>query len=92
MTAPRDSVRQLEAKLWSWAVKLDELAGKAHQIAGEAGADLLRRVEDLSAKLALAQKRFNEFKAAGRENWERFRGGIEEAWDEFEAALKSEPR
>jgi len=82
------NVEKMEAQLKTWAVQIDGLTAKAEQAGEQAKIDFRQGIDDLKAKRAAAQIKVEEFKAAGSEKWEGFKGGIERAWGEIEVAFK----
>ena len=78
----------MEAELSRWREKLAELRAKTYAAGSEAKFDYRKRVDDMGAKYEAAEEKLGELKAAGSAKWEIFRGGIESAWSELEAAYR----
>ena len=81
-------VKKMEATLKRWSLKIDQLAAKT-QVAGvHAGFDAITYLDELKALHAVAQSRFNEFRAV--EDWRNVRMLIEmkSAMEELDAAFK----
>jgi hypothetical protein len=81
-------VGKMELELQRWGAKLDELMARADADGTGARIDYRRRLADMKTKYEAAQTRLDELKFAGIGKWEIFRGGIENAWDELEAAFR----
>jgi len=80
-------VGQMEAELRRWGEKLEDLIARADAGTG-AQIDYRRRLEDMKTKYETAQTKLDELKFAGSSRWETFRGGIEKAWNDLEAAFR----
>lgn len=79
---------KLEGQLKLWSSKLNELAAKAEVASQEAKIESRKRLDELKTKLAAAQAKLDEAKAAGASKWGAFRHGIENSWKELEGAFK----
>jgi hypothetical protein len=88
MESIQANIGKLETQLEQWGTKLDELVVRAEAAGAEAKDDSLKRLAELKTKHQAAQARLDEFKVAGAEKWETFKGGIENAWHEIETAFK----
>jgi len=66
----------MEAQLKLWDAKLDVLMARADVAGTQAKSDLRKRIDVVKAKRAVAQAKFDEFRAAGSENWDSFKAGI----------------
>jgi uncharacterized coiled-coil DUF342 family protein len=82
-------VEKMESQLKEWGKKIEELADKADNTGAQLKADYHKQLDEMKAKLSLAQAKFDEFKAAGSEKWDVFKSGIESAWKDFENAFKA---
>lgn len=83
------NVGKLEAQLTLWAVQIDDLAAKADKAGARATIEYRQSIDDLKIKRAMAQEKFDEFKAAGSGKWEEFKTDIEHAWSELAAAFSN---
>ena len=80
-------VGKLEAQLKVWGARIDRLAAAAGKAGVGARIELHQQIDDLKAKRAIAQARFDEFRAAGIATQARLETGLERAWDEIETAF-----
>lgn len=81
-------VGKMEAELRRWGAKLDELRARADAAGTGMRIDYRRRLDDMKMKYETAQMRLDELKFAGSSRFDAFQGGIEEAWNELEAAFR----
>jgi hypothetical protein len=81
-------VSKLEEQLELWAAKLNEVAARARVVGQQANIDSRRQLGELKTRLASAQSKLDEAKAAGSEKWDTFRHGVEHTWQELEGAFK----
>src|SRR5438477_11715735 len=88
METAESQVGKMEAELRRWGAKLDELIRKADAVGTGAKMDYRERLEDMKDKYEAARERLDELKVAGTGKWEIFKGGIEDAWNELEAAFR----
>ena len=79
---------KLETQLKQWGAKLDEFVAKADRAGTAARIDNRKRIDELKAKVKVAQAKLDEVKTAGSEKWETLRTGVESAWAELELAVK----
>jgi hypothetical protein len=82
------SVAKLEARLHLWSTKFDELVAKASVAGQQAQIDSRKQLDELKSKLAVAQTKLDEAKAAGSEKWKILESGVERAWQELEETFK----
>ena len=82
------TVSKLEAQLKLWSAKFNELAAKIEVAGQEAKIDARKRVDDMKAKLKVAQAKLDEAKAAGEDKWDKFKSGVEASWKELEGAFQ----
>jgi multidrug resistance efflux pump len=78
----------MEAQLRNWGVKIDKIVAKVTAAGAEARTEYRKRVDDLRAKHAVAQSKFDECKTAGSAKWGLFKTGLEAAWNDLEAAFR----
>ena len=83
------NMKQMEEQLKLWDAKLDVLVAKAEVAGLQAKSALGKRIDVIKSKRAAAQAKFDEFRAAGIEKWDRFQAGIEVAWKDLENAFKN---
>lgn len=88
MEKTEDNVGKLETQLKQWGAKLDELVAKTDRAGTTARIDNRKRIDDLKAKVQVAQSRLDEVRTAGSEKWETLKTGVESAWAEIEIAFK----
>lgn len=83
------TIGKLEDQLTLWKAKLNELAAKTQAAGHEAKVNASKKeLEDLRLKIATAQAKLDESKAAGGDKWESFKDGIASSWSELEEAFK----
>ncbi len=82
-----EAIKRMEEKLRLWDEKLLFMA-KNELVGMQARRDLKSRIDTLKARRAMAQAKFDEFKAAGSEKWENFKTAIEAALQDIEHAFK----
>jgi len=88
METAESQVGKMEAELRRWGAKLDELIRKADAVGTGAKMDYRERLEEMKDKYEAARERLDELKVAGTGKWEIFKGGIEDVWNELEAAFR----
>ena len=82
------TVSKLEGQLKLWAAKLNEVGARAGVARQQAKIDSRKQVDALKDRLAAAQTKLDEAKAAGSEKWDAFRHDVERTWQELERAFK----
>ncbi|HEU4732492.1 MAG TPA: hypothetical protein VFT22_31570 [Kofleriaceae bacterium] len=82
------TLSKLEDQLKLWGAKLNELAAKVDVAGKEAKIDARKRLDDMKAKIEVAQSKLDEAKAAGGDKWDKFKSGIESSWKELESAFQ----
>jgi hypothetical protein len=82
------NLSKLEAQLKLWGAKFNEVAAKANVAGQQASIDSRKRVDDMKAKLKVAQSKLDEAKAAGAEKWETLKLGVEHVWNDLETTFK----
>ena len=80
-------VGKMEVQLKIWGARIDRLAAAAGKAGAGARIELHQQIDDLKAKRATAQARFDEFQTAGIATQARLKTGLEGAWDEVETAF-----
>ena len=81
------TMSKLENQLKLWGAKLTELAAKVEVAGQETKIDARKRLDDMKAKIKVAQAKLDEAKAAGGDKWDKFKSGIESSWKELEGAF-----
>ncbi len=80
-------VGKMEAELRQWGARLDNLRAMADLVGTATRLDYRERLEQAKEKYDAAEAKLGELKAAGRGEWEIFRGGVENAWSELATAF-----
>jgi hypothetical protein len=76
-----------EAELRQWGTRLDKLLAKGDAAGTAPRLDYRQRLDELKDKYDAAEAKLAELKAAGSDNWETFKDGIEAAWSELATAF-----
>lgn len=79
---------KLEDQLKLWSAKLTELAAKVEVAGQEIKIDARKHLDDMKAKIKVAQAKLDEAKAAGGDKWDKFKSSIESSWKELEGAFR----
>jgi len=87
MDTENADVGKMEAELRQWSARLDNLLAMADLVGRGTRIDYRERLDDARAKYDAAEAKLAELKAAGRGEWEIFRGGVENAWSELATAF-----
>jgi hypothetical protein len=87
-TSVDKTVSKLEGQLKLWGTRLNELVAKAEVAGHETKIDARKRLDEVKAKLKVAQSKLDEAKAAGGDKWNTFKSGIESSWKELEGAFQ----
>ena len=83
------AVDKMEARLKLRSLQIDELVAKTQMPGVRAGFDTLMYIDELKALHAIAQSKFDEFRAAEDAGKTRLKPGMEGAWNELDAAFKA---
>lgn len=86
------AVEKMEAQLKLWSVEIDSLAAKTQMPGVQAGFDALMQVDELKALHAIAQSRFDKFRAAGDAGRVHLKAEMDSACSELDAAFKTRSR
>jgi len=81
-------VGKMQMQLKQFGAKLDELVANADEAGTEENIDYQTHIDDLKAKYQEAQSKLDELMAAGSENWESLKVGVDSAWNELDAAFE----
>jgi histidinol dehydrogenase len=79
---------KLEDQLKLWGAKINEIAAKVDVAGQEAKIDARKHLDDIKAKIKVAQSKLDEAKAAGGDKWDTFKSGLESSWKELEGAFQ----
>jgi hypothetical protein len=82
------AVERMEGHLRLWRLQIDELASRTQRLGAQPRFDSLMHVDELKALLAIAQSKFDAYRAAGEAERRQLKIELKRAWDELEAALK----
>jgi cob(I)alamin adenosyltransferase len=82
------TVSKLQDQLTLWGAKLNELVAKVEVAGQETKIDARKHLDEMKAKLKVAQAKLDEAKAAGADKWDRFKSGVESSWKELEGAFQ----
>ena len=80
-------VGKMEAELQQWGARLDNLRAMADLVGTATRLDYRDRLDQAREKYYAAEAKLAELKAAGRGEWEIFRGSVENAWSELATAF-----
>jgi hypothetical protein len=81
-------MEDLGAQLKRWSLKIDRLVDKTQMDGVRPRYAVVLYVDELKALHAVAQSKFDEFRAAGQAERTGLRAGMRSAWDDLEAAFK----
>jgi hypothetical protein len=82
------TVSKMEDRLKLWGAKLNELVAKAEVSGQQTKIDTRKHLDEVKAKLKVAQSKLDEAKAAGADKWDHFKSGVESYWTELESAFQ----
>ncbi|MDX1795504.1 MAG: coiled coil domain-containing protein [Hydrogenovibrio sp.] len=80
---------KLRAQLEEWRAEIDLLKAKAHKAEANLQIDYYQKIEELNASMETARKKLSELEDASGGAWEDIKIGLENAWDDLEAAIDS---
>ncbi|HEY5285433.1 MAG TPA: hypothetical protein VIM14_21745 [Polyangia bacterium] len=89
MDSAGQEVGKIETRLRQLGAKLDKLVIKADEAGTEAKVEYRKQIDCIKDKHAVVQGKLTEFRAAGGQKWDNFRGGVETAWHDLENAFKA---
>ena len=81
-------VKRMEAQLERWSLRIDQVAAKTQVAGAHAGFDAVMYVDELKALHAVAQSRFDEFRAVEDGRKERMLIQMKSALEDLDAAFK----
>jgi peptidoglycan hydrolase CwlO-like protein len=82
------TVSKLQDQLTLWGAKLNELVAKIEVVGNETKIDARKHLDEVKAKLKVAQSKLDEAKAAGAGKWDKFKSGLDSSWKELEGAFQ----
>ena len=88
MSKPEVHIGKMETQLKQWGAKLDEFVTKAEGVGAVVKEDYCKQIEFLKAKHKVVQTKLDEFKVASGKEWETFKTGVEDTWNDLEVAFK----
>jgi hypothetical protein len=88
MNRMRNADQRMEAQLGLWGLKIETLAAKALTPGIPIGFETLMRIDELKALFAIAQSRFEDFRAAGHDERAGLEVEMKLASDELDAAFE----
>ena len=83
------AMKKMESQLELWGLKISEVAARTYRVGVPARHETLMGVDELKALHAIAQEKFDAFKAAKDQQRARLEAGLKIAWRELEAAFGS---
>jgi chromosome segregation ATPase len=83
--ARQEYEKKMEARLEKMDRDFDELQRRASNATGEAKAKWQREMAELEDERREARMKYNELKTATGAGWERFKDGVESAFDKVES-------
>lgn len=89
MDSAGQEVGKIETRLRQLGAKLDKLVVKADEAGTEVKVEYRKQIDCIKDKHAAVQGKLTEFRAAGGQKWDNFRGGVETAWHDLENAFKA---
>jgi hypothetical protein len=89
MQTAGQEVGKIETRLRQLGTRLDGLLAKAEATGTEVKAEYRQQIDHTREKHAMVQSKLNAFRAANGQKWDNFKGAVEEAWHELEAAFKA---
>ena len=83
------AAEKMEVQLKLWRLQINKLAAMVQRPGVPAGFDALMYIDELKGLHAIAQSRFDEFRAAGSAGRVRLKAEMESALNELDAAFKA---
>lgn len=88
MDNTQENIGRREAQLRHWGARLDQIEAKAEKVGFELNAAKRQCLDEARTKYEAAQSKLDEYRAAGSEQLEAFRTGLETAWTDLRLAIK----
>lgn len=82
------TLSKMEDQLKLWGAKLHVLGAKGEVVGESVKIESRKHVDELKAKLAIAQSKLQQAKAAGSDKWDAFKLEVERYWEELETAFQ----
>ena len=79
----------MAAQLKRWSLKIDHLEAKTQMAGVQASFDALMYIDELKALHAIAQSKFDEFRAAEDTERAHLKAEMKSAWNDLEAAFEN---
>jgi len=89
MDSVGQEVGKIETRLRQLGTKLDKLVAKADEAGADVKAEYRTQIDHIKNRHAVVQTKLTEYRAAGGQKWENFKGGVETAWHDLENAFKA---
>jgi len=80
--------QKMEAELELAQAKLAELKAQTKSYAADVSIKYAEQVDDLEKKAEFAKSKLKELGEASEDAWERFKGGVESAWNTLNVAVR----
>jgi multidrug resistance efflux pump len=87
MSTKSEFVTTMEAQLKKWDADVDALAAKGEKVSADARAAYYARIKDLRASREVAQKTFQEIRAASESARAQLQATMEATWEAMQKAL-----
>jgi hypothetical protein len=89
MESAGQEVGRIETRLRQLGTRLDKLLAKAEAPGTAVKAEYRNQIAHTREKHAVVQSKLNAYRAANGEKWDNFRGAVELAWYDLDAAFKA---
>ena len=87
MSTNSEYVAKMETQLKKWDADVDALAAKGEKVSADARAAYYAQIKDLRASRAVAQKTFQDIRAASESARVQMQAGMEATWEAMQKAL-----
>ena len=87
MSTKSEFVASMDAQLKKWDADVDALAAKGEKVSADARAAYYAQIKDLRASRAVAQKTFQEIRAASESARAQLQATMEATWEAMQKAL-----
>jgi hypothetical protein len=89
MESAGQEVGRIETRLRQFGTRLDRLVAKADAAGTEVQAEYRKQLDHTKEKHAVVQSKLNAFKAGSGQKWDNFKGAVEIAWRDLDAAFRA---
>ncbi|GJL79191.1 MAG: hypothetical protein NPINA01_21800 [Nitrospinaceae bacterium] len=89
MSTKEAYLQKFRAQLDEWDAEIQKLKARAQKASAELKIDYKEDLEEMRAKQEVARKKLDELTHSGDEAWEDLKDGMEKAWNDLGAAVKS---